>query len=160
MPVTSTARPILSDYLKGCSDYASNNKVRFNFATVDVGGTGSVGNIGIPLIWVNANTQFEVYVAQNISTAISTGGSPLPDGSVIAVAVGDYMGVGENYEDTDLTTADAKMTVLFRGDATGVESGFVWGSADATAQAAFKAQLEAQRITTIDNATVVAPTYN
>ena len=159
MSVTSTARPILSDYLKGCSDYASNNAVRFNFATVDVGGTGTVGNIGIPLVWVDGNSQFEVYVAQNIATAISTGGSPLPDGSVIAVAVGDYMGVGEDYENTDLTAADAKMTVLFRGDASGVDSGFVWGSANGTAQTAFKAQLEAQRITTIANAAVVAPTY-
>jgi len=160
MTVTSTARPILSDYLKGCSDFSSANKVRYNFATVDVGGTGSVGNIGIPLIWVNANSQFEVYVAQDIAAAITTGGSPLPDGSVIAVAVGDYSGLGANYEDTNLAAADAKMTVLFRGDAAGVDSGFVWGSANGAAQTAFKAQLEAQRITTIDNATVVAPTYN
>ena len=160
MPVTSTSRKKLSDLLKGEDTFAMDNAVDFNYATVDVGGTGEVDNIGVALIWVNANLQFEVYVAQDIATAIATGGSPLKDGSVVCLSVGSFQGKGENYEDTDLAEADAKMTVLYRGDAAVVNEGIIWNGAAAPAQAAFLTQLESQRITTVEQASDAAVTYN
>lgn len=159
MPVTSTSRKKLSDLLKGEDTFAMDNAVDFNYDTVDVGGTGTVDNIGVALIWVNANSQFEKYVAQDIAATITTGGSPLKDGSVVALSVGSYQGKGENYEDTDLAEADAKMTVLYRGDAAVVNEGIIWNGAAAPAQAAFLAQLEAQRITTVKQADDAAVTY-
>jgi len=159
MPVNSTGRPILSDLVKGYANFGNENAVRFNFDTVAVEGAGTTDNIGIPLIWDNASGKFEVYVAQVIATVISTGGSPLKDGSVLGLSVGDKLGLGMNKEDTNLADAAAQMTILYRGDAAISETGLVWGSADAGAQTAFLAQLELQRITTVDNATVVSPTY-
>lgn len=159
MPVTSTSRKKLSDLLKAEDTFATNNAVDFNYATVDVGGTGTVDNIGVALIWNNTNTQFEKYVAQDIAAAITTGGSPLKEGSVVALSVGSYQGKGENYEDTDLAEADAKMTVLYRGDAAVVNEGIIWNGAASGAQTAFLAQLEKQRITTVAQATDAAATY-
>lgn len=159
MPVNATQRAYITDLVAGLSNYEDDTKTNFHTATVTVGGTATIPCIGVPVIWVNGNTQFEVYVAQNIATAISTGGSPLPDGSVLGVLVGNNFGYGFNKADVDLSAGDAEMTILYRGDATIIDNGMVWGSANAGAQTAFLAQLEAQRITTIANATEVDPTY-
>lgn len=161
MPVNATQRKTISDLIKGVMDFEDETKTNFNFATVTVGGSATIDNIGIPVIWVNANSQFEVYVAQDIAAAISTGGSPLPDGSVIGLLVGDNFGVGFNKADVDLSEGDVERTILYRGDVTVVDDGYgiTWGSAAAPAQAAFLAQLQEQRITTIDSATAVTPTY-
>ena len=158
MPVNATGRKILSDLVKAMDDLSSKTAVQFNTATITVGGTGSIDNIGIPVIWVDGNSRFEVYVAQNIATAIATGNSPLKDGSVIAMVVGSALGTGLNKADTDIST-DTEVTALFRGDAAIVDEGIDWGSANGTAQGLFLDQLELQRITTIDNAEVVSPTY-
>ena len=158
MPVNATGRKIQSDLIKGVMSFEGDTKTNFNYDTVTVGGTGSIDNIGIPVIFVDGNTRFEVYVAQNIATAISTGNSPLPDGSVIGLLVGSAAGLGNNAADTDISS-DISMTILYRGDATIVDAGIDWGSAGSPAQVLFLAQLEAQRITTIENATVVTPTY-
>jgi len=159
MPDISVSRKLLSSLLVAEDSYSNENAVDNSFATVDVGGTGTVDNIGVALIWVNANSRFEKYVAQDIAAAITTGNSPLKDGSVIALSVGEYQGKGLNYEDTNLADADAKMTVLYRGDANILTDGIIWNGADATAQGLFLAQLEKQRITTSAKATVVTPTY-
>ncbi len=159
MPVNSTGRKYLTDFLKGVSTFHEDTATRFNFDTVDVGGTLTVDNIGVPMIWVNGNSQFEVFIAQDIATAIATGGSPLKDGSVIGFTVGQAAGVGFNKADTDLSVADTQMTLLYRGDASVVNDGIEWGTAAAPAQALFLAQMEAQRVTTIDNAEVVTPAY-
>lgn len=159
MPVNGTGRKYLSELFKGVAPFAQLNGVRFNFATVDVTGSDSVDNIGIPLIWNNTSSHFEVYVAQDIDTVISTGGSPLPDGSVLGLSVGNFAGLGNNEADTDLSDSDAQMTLLYRGDAAIVEDEIIWGSAAGPAQTAFLAQLENQRITTVDNATTVTPAY-
>jgi len=159
MPTNATQRAYLSDLLAGTSTYEDDTKTNFHYASVNVGGSTTIGQIGIPVIWVNGNTQFEVYVAQSIATAISTGGSPLPDGSVIGIVVGDNFGLGYNKADINLASGDVNMTVLYRGDATILNGGMVWGSADATAQGLFLAQLQKQRITTIASATTVTPSY-
>jgi hypothetical protein len=159
MPVNATGRKYLTDLLKGVSTFHDDTHIRFNYATVTLGGTATdVDPIGTPVIWVDANSQFEIYVAQDIAATITTGGSPLPDGSVIALTVGDEFGVGFNKHDLDLND-DPDATVLFRGDAGVVDEGIEWGTADATAQAAFWAQLEKQRITRVANAEVVTPAY-
>jgi hypothetical protein len=159
MPVVSTSRKLESELLAGVDTFAYENAVDFNFQTVAVGGTGKVDNIGVALIWVDGNSRFEPYVAQNIATAISTGGSPLKDGSVVAVSVGNYQGKGFNDEDTDLAVAGSKMTVLYRGDAAILNEGVIWNGAAAPAQALFLAQLEAQRITTTNQAADAAASY-
>jgi hypothetical protein len=159
MPVNATGRKYLTDLLKGVSTFHEDTAIRFNYATVTLGGAATdVDPIGTPVIWVDGNSQFEVYVAQDIDAAITTGGSPLPDGSVIALTVGDEFGVGFNKHDLDLTT-DPLATVLFRGDAGIVNEGIEWGLAAAPAQALFLAQLENQRITTVPNGEVVTPAY-
>lgn len=159
MTVVATQRAILSDLIKGVMAFEEDTKTNFNFESVTVGGSTTIGCIGIPVIWVDGNTQFEVYVAQDIPTAIATGGSPLPDGSVIGLLVGSKEGKGFNRADIDLSTGDETMTILYRGDATIVNEGIVWGGAGAPAQTAFLEQLEKQRITTIANAEVVTPSY-
>jgi hypothetical protein len=159
MPTTSTSRKKLSEVLTAQSSFAVVNAVDFNYASVEVGSTGSVDNYGVAFIYVAGNTQFEPYVAQDIAAAITAGGSPLKDGSVIAISVGDFQGKGFNAADTNLADTDAKMTVLYRGDAAILKEGIIWNGADAAAQLLFLAQLEAQRITTVAKATSVTPTY-
>ena len=159
MPVNATERKYLSELIKGVSTFDDDNATNFHYQGATVGGSATIDNIGTPVIWNNSASRFEVYVAQNISTAISTGGSPLKDGSVIGVVVGDAFGVGFNKKDTDLSEGDVTLTLLYRGDASVISEGFEWGSANAGAQEAFLAQLEAQRITTVTNATVVTPSF-
>ncbi len=159
MPVNSTGRKYLTDLLKGRDSFNTDNAVRFEFSTQVVTGAGPVDNIGIPVIWNNASGYFEPYVAQDIPTVISTGGSPLPGGNVVALTVGSAFGLGHNKEDTDISVADTDMTLLFRGPSAVVNEGIIWGAAAAPAQDAFRAQLEVQDITFIDNAEVVSPTY-
>lgn len=159
MPTLSTSRKLLSELIAAEDTFAMDNAVDFNYATVDVGGTGTVDNIGVALIWNNTNSQFEKYVAQDIAATITTGGSPLKDGSVVCVSVGNSQGKGFNDEDTDLAGTAPKMTVLYRGDAAILNEGVIWNGADAGAQTAFLAQLEAQRITTTKQAADAAASY-
>lgn len=63
MPVNATARKFLSDLLKAADTFAEESAVRFNFDTVGVEGTGSIDNIGIPLLWDDASVSFKVLVA-------------------------------------------------------------------------------------------------
>ena len=160
MEEISSSRKLFSSLVKAESTFAMDNGVDFNYATAPVGGTGSVDNIGVALIWVTGNSRFEPYVDQSIGDAITAGGSPLKDGSVVALSVGNYQGKGFNDKDTDLAASGAKMTVLYRGDTAILKEGIIWNGADASAQSAFLAQLEKQRITTTEQATDAAVTYN
>lgn len=159
MPLVATQRKILSDYLVGVDNYPSENFIDRYHATVDLGGTETdVDYIATPVIWVNANSRFEVFESQNIATAISTGGSPLPGGAVIAVLVGSWEGVGFNEEDADLSAGDVKATVHFAGPADVLEEAFEWRTASPANQDAFKAQLFAQGITVNTAAQEITPT--
>lgn len=159
MPTLSTSRKLLSELIAAEDTFAMDNAIDFNYATANVGGTGSVDNIGVALIYVTGNSRFEPYVAQDITAAITAGGSPLKDGSVIALSVGNSQGKGFNDADTDLAGTTPKMTVLYRGDAAILNEGVIWNGADAGAQTAFLAQLEAQRITTTKQAADAAASY-
>lgn len=156
MPVNSTGRKYLTDLVKGVDSFSEDSAVRFSYETVAVGGTGEVDNIGIPLVWVNANSRFEVYVAQDISAVT---GSPLPEGFPIAISVGDKFGVGRNRADTNLATSGQQMTVLYAGPAAITNEGIVWGSATSGDQDEFRDQLEKQRMRIVANATTVTPAY-
>jgi len=159
MPINATERPVLSDLIKGVMDFEEMTKTNFNFESVTVGGTATIGNIGIPVIWVNGNSQFEVFIAQDIAAAVTAGNSPLPDGSVVGILVGDNFGAGFNKSDVDLSAGDVSRTILYRGDVTISNAGMVWGTANAANQALFLDAMQDQRITTIASATVVTPTY-
>lgn len=159
MPVNATQRKVISDLVKGVMSYEEDTKTNFNYDSVIVGGTLTIGSIGVPVIWVNGNSRFEVFIAQDIAAAITTGGSPLASGAVIGLLVGDQFGSGFNKADIDLSAGDTTMTILYRGDATVVDVGIDWGTAASPAQVLFRDQLEAQRVTFNDNATVVNPTY-
>ena len=63
MPVNATARKFLTDLVKAVDTFHEDNAVRFNYATVGVEGTGSIDNIGIPLLWDNTTTSFLVLAA-------------------------------------------------------------------------------------------------
>lgn len=85
--------------------------------------------------------------------------SPLPNKASVALLVGDEFGAGFNKADVTLSATAITMTALYRGDATIVNDGITWGSVAAADQAEFLAALEDQRITTIDSATSVTPSY-
>jgi hypothetical protein len=217
MPVNATARKFLTDLIKAVDTFSEDTAVRFNFETVGVEGTGSIDNIGIPLIWSEATDSFIVLAAPadwaattvyalgdivkpatrdgneyvcsiagtsdaaeptfattvGAETADATvtwttrkayasdtaGTTPLNNKARIAVTVGDLFGVGFNKQDTALSATPVNMTVIYRGEAALINEGFIWGSVAAADQAEFLSALEDVRITTIDNATVVTPTF-
>ena len=162
MPINAQERGYISDVVAGVSFYEEDTKTNFHLETVLVGNATalSIGAFGIPVIWNNTTKVFNVYVAQSISDAVTAGGSPLPDGSVIGVLVGDRFGFGFNKADVALTATGVPFTILYRGPATILKTGMVFGTATTTAQDAFYAQLEQQGITTIATATSVTPSYN
>ncbi len=217
MPVNATARKFLTDLQKAVSNFHDDTKVRFNYETVGVKGSGDVDNIGIPLLWNETTTAFNVLAAPAdwvASTAYSlgdvvkpttrdgneyvctvagtTGGSEptfsltagsetldatvewtarkayaadgassttLKNKSRIAVSVGDLFGLGFNKKDTTLSATAVNMTVIYRGDASLINEGFIWGSVAAADQAEFLAALEDFDITTETNAEVVSPVF-
>lgn len=63
MPVNATARKFVSDLIKAADTFAEESAVRFNFDTVGVEGTGSIDNIGIPLLWSETTASFGVFAA-------------------------------------------------------------------------------------------------
>lgn len=85
--------------------------------------------------------------------------SPLVTNSPIVLTVGNEFGKGFNKEGTLLTGTSQSLTVLYRGDATILTSGIDWGSVAAADQAEFLTALEAHRITTAAEATVVTPAF-
>jgi hypothetical protein len=162
MPVNAEGRKHLTELVAGESSYDDDTATNYKYATVTVGNANaglSVDNIGIPLVWVDGNSRFEIYVAQNIATAIGTGTSPLAGGTIATcITVGDAYSKGFNKADTDIGTANAEMTVVYRGFESLLESGLdatIWAAAT---QPAYIADLEANEITFVDEAASAATT--
>jgi len=85
--------------------------------------------------------------------------SPLPNSAHLCVTVGAAEGRGFNQTDTTLSATAADMTVLYRGPATVVEDGFVWGSIATVDQDEFYKAFEKQGISVMESGTTVAPTF-
>lgn len=132
---------------KDASDFGTVNCI-----LADVKGSTTIAPMGVPLVWVSANSAYEPYIAQAIPT---TGG--VPDQSPVCVVIGDSAYVGSNKADVTLTSTAQKLSVLYRGDASIKESGIVWsGSSSAPNKAAFRVALEKQGISIQDSATSAA----
>lgn len=101
MPVNATARKFLTDLLKATDNFAEDTAVRFNFETVGVEGTGSIDNIGIPLLWDEALAAFAVFAAPAdwaATTAYSVGDVRKPttrDGNEYVATVAGTSGGSE-----------------------------------------------------------------
>ena len=80
--------------------------------------------------------------------------SPLPDGSTICITVGQKEGIGFNKEDVTLSSSAVKMTVLFRGEASVVGGGIIYGTA---VEAEVNRTLEMNGIVVATAATDVVP---
>lgn len=160
MPVIATSPKHLSEVIGGTFEFSDHLGVAFCYAQVNVEGTTAIEPLGTPLIWNNTNESFEVYVDQDIAAVTTTGGSPLPGGHVICLSMGAHQGIGFSEGDVQLQAAvNTIFTVLYRGPAAIKTAGVEWGTADATAQAAFLARFEEQLITNITTATAIVPSY-
>jgi len=172
--VIATGRRQLSQVLKGFTKFEDDFATNFSFSTILVGAAGTAEPIGTPVIFDNATSEFVVYVAQSISAAITAGNSPLPNGSVIAILVGEKEGRGFNKEDIDLTATSLNATAIFRGPAsvvnttsatagtptlTGPQGGIYWQGSNDAQRAAFVLQLEIQDIAVQLNTEVIAPSF-
>jgi hypothetical protein len=58
MPTVSETRKQLSDLVKGVSMINGDAGVNYNYASVDVKGSGDIENIGVPLIWSESDSAF------------------------------------------------------------------------------------------------------
>lgn len=99
------------------------------------------------------------WVARKAYAVDGASTSPLKNKSRICVTVGSEFGVGFNKNDRVLSATPMNFTVIYRGQATLINEGFLWGTVAAEDQAEFLSALEDLNITTIDNATVVTPTF-
>tara|TARA_Y100000310_G_scaffold74348_1_gene70515 strand:- start:39182 stop:39673 length:492 start_codon:yes stop_codon:yes gene_type:complete len=161
MPLTSgqyqVQRKFLSEVVKGVSLVEIERGIQVSTATVDVGAaTDTVEEpIGIPLVWDNGNSYFVRYVDQDISAVT---GSPLPNGSAVAIAVGDRRGSGFNTTDVTLGTVALPLTVLYR-DAQVDYAGVAFGAATSGDIAEFKQAMEKQQVVEVAAAANVATSY-
>lgn len=118
MPVNATARKFLTDLLKGADTFAEESAVRFNFDTIGVEGTGSIDNIGIPLLWSEATASFIVLAAPAdwaATTAYALGDIVKPatrDGNEYVCSIAGTSGASEPTFATTVgaETADATAT--------------------------------------------------
>lgn len=122
---------------------------------VDVKGSTSVSVIGTPVVWVAASSAFEPYVDQTLTGLTSS----LPDQAPIGFIVGTSTAVGDNQGNVTLSSTATKLHVLFRGDASVVESGIAWGASTDPQKAAFRVQAEKQGIKIVQAATSVSPSF-
>ena len=155
MPLLFTERKSYTDVVKGVSKFENEAGVDYHFARADCEGSTAIEPIGVPMVWVAASSAFEVYVAQ----AIPTVDSSLPDGSVVAIVVGQKEGKGVNKADVTLDGTSQDLTVLYRGQAAVLNEGITWGAVSAPNQALFVTALEKQGVTVISAATVAAPSF-
>lgn len=148
----------LNTYRKFVSNYViediSSASARPAFASVNLKGADQVIDpIGLPVIW-DGTDSFVFYKEASDISALTTESS-LPDGSLVAVVVGDKRGFGENTLDVTVPSAGVTVTVMFRDgvvvdnldfDITEVDGSVDAAPALAAKQAAFKTQLEKQRV--------------
>lgn len=157
MPTSFTSRKHLSETVAAVSNFGTEQGVNYTYAKVPVKGSGDIEPIGTPVVWNNATSAYEVYVAQDIAAVAGT--PALPNGAPIGVTVGTYESVGTNYADVTLSSTATEMYVLFRGEAAVKDAGIEWGTATAGDQAEFKLQLEKQGIAVVSQNTLAAPAF-
>jgi hypothetical protein len=155
MPILGTERKTYTDFVKGVSTFENEVAADYNFARVGVKGSTVIQPLAIPLVWNNADSAFEVYVAQTIPTDDSS----LPNGSPVCFVVGQKEGRGVNKADVTLSGTAQDLTVLFRGQAVVSKDEIVWGAADTGAKAAFLMAVEKQDIAAIESADAADPRY-
>ncbi len=184
MPVNDAQRKYFTDVVKGFNGFNNSNAMQYNFATIALtdatnNGAGTVATpsvepIGIAVVWNTASTEWVIYNDLDLIAGASAD-SNLPDGSPIAVVVGNEFGIGFNPENITVDADGENMTVFFRGannagivknpdeatPATYQSIDFVAGGVTTSVANinAFYAQLEKQGIMVIDNAEVVTPTF-
>lgn len=165
MPVLDTQRKYFSDVVKGVNTPDNSNAMQFNYEGITVTFPTTVDPIGIPVVWNDTNTAWEIYGDANaaeIAAAITANSSTLPNKAPIAIVVGGPLGAGISPVDIDFTAGE-DVTALFRGanNAGVVRDGIDYSQSVASGanQTAFEEQLEKQGIMVIDNAQVVTPTY-
>jgi len=147
MPLLSTERKSYTDVVKGTSDFENEAAVDYHFARVNCKGNTSIVPMGIPMVWVDANSAFEVFVAQNIPTVESD----LPNGAPVCVVVGQKEGKGVNKADVTLTSVAQELTVLYRGAAAvavgadGSGDGVDFGTASSAKKSYFSTSFTAPR---------------
>lgn len=159
-----TYRRFVSDYV--AEDHSS-PAARPAFATVTLKGADEkIDPIGFPVIW--DDTDSFVFYKEASDIAALTTESDLPDGSPIGIVVGDNRGFGENTRDVTVPAAGVTVTIMFREGTILNNINFsitqVDGTEDAAPalaakQAAFKTQLEKQRIVVKGVADVADPAY-
>lgn len=155
MPLLFEERKTYTDVVKGVSDFETEAGVDYHFARADCEGAAAVEPMGIPMVWVAANSAFEPYLAQTIPTTDSS----LPDGSQVCIVVGQKEGKGVNKADVTLNGTSQDLTVLYRGQAAVVTEGITWGAVSAPNKALFVTALEKQGITVISAAELAAPSF-
>lgn len=86
--------------------------------------------------------------------------SPLPDGTVFCITVGQKEGLNFNKEDVTLSSTATEMTVLFRGEAAVVDGGLEWDSGVAAGnKTEIKRAFEMNGIVVATAATDVVPSF-
>jgi len=155
MPLLFEERKTYTDVVKGASQFENESAVDFHFARADCEGSTTIAPMGIPMVWVDASSAFEVFIAQTIPAAISS----LPDASPVCVVVGEKEAKGLNRKDITLTGTSQDLTVLYRGPAAVVTEGIDFGAASAPNIALFKTALEKQNIAVISSAPSADPAY-
>lgn len=58
MPDVASTRKQLSDLVKGVSQIGGDLGINYNYAMVDVKGSGDIDNIGVPLMWSESDSAF------------------------------------------------------------------------------------------------------
>lgn len=157
MPLLETSRKQQSELIAALSKIGHEGAINYHYARVTVKGTDLIEPIGIPVIWNNTISAYEVYVAQDIAAVAGT--PSLPNGAPIALVVGAAEYVGSNKADVQLVVGGVELNVLFRGEGAVKEAGITWGAAAAPAQAAFRLQLEKQNLAVVANSTVAIPAF-
>lgn len=148
-----------TEVVAGTGNFEEINGVDYYFDSVDVkaGTDTAVEPIGVPLVWIAADSAYNIYDgSQDISAATSDGA---PQGARVALAVGSEVGLGNNTFDVTVTAAGVKMTAYVRGAAGILKSGIDFGAANSTQQDAFMAQLVSQGAKTVAEAGPVATSY-
>ena len=166
MPITKdTTSRYFSNYIAEHAD----DRTLSSFArvTVTAASDTEIDPIGQPVIATSA-TQMTFYDNGDDISAVTA--SPLPDGSKVGIIVGPADGAHlSNVNPTTITAAGVEMTVMFR-NGVGKGDNYDWSVVDtsgapsvtpanAAEQAAFIAELEAQRVYNLESAEIVDPSY-
>ena len=154
MPLLFTERKTYTDVVKGVSKFETEAGVDYHFARATCEGAAVVEPMGIPMVWVAADSAFVPYLAQTIPAT-----STLPDASPVCIVVGQVEGKGVNKADVTLSSTSQELTALYRGPAAVVTEGITWGAVSAPNKALFVTALEKQGITVISAAQLAAPSF-